>query len=180
MKAIVQRAYGPASRVLELREIDVPPLRSNDVLVRVRAASVHPDIWHIVEGLPYVLRLFGNGLTKPKRLVPGTDLSGVIGLLKAMKPDVGTAAASSNEMLAGLCTNSFSWTAAYSAYAPPFHQPIGVDSPNTSSPTLKRVTLPSRAGAKRAGQRRRRLRRHARHSNREGEGRASDRRRSRR
>jgi NADPH:quinone reductase-like Zn-dependent oxidoreductase len=78
MKAIVHRAYGPASRVLELREIDVPPLNSTDVLVRVRAASLHPDVWHSVEGLPYVVRLFGNGVTRPKRLVPGTDLSGVI------------------------------------------------------------------------------------------------------
>ena len=78
MKAIVQTAYGPANEVLELREIGVPPLKANDVLVRVRAASVHPDVWHVVEGLPYAVRLFGNGLTKPKRAVPGSDLAGVV------------------------------------------------------------------------------------------------------
>jgi len=78
MKAIVQTAYGPASDVLECREIDVPQARSTDVLVRVRAASVHPDVWHTVEGLPYVVRLFGNGVARPKRLVPGTDLAGVV------------------------------------------------------------------------------------------------------
>ena len=78
MKAIVHRAYGPANEVLELRDIDVPTPRSDEVLVRVRAASVHPDVWHVIEGIPYVLRLFGNGLGRPKRLVPGTDLSGVV------------------------------------------------------------------------------------------------------
>jgi NADPH:quinone reductase-like Zn-dependent oxidoreductase len=78
MKAIVHCAYGPAEKVLELREIDVPTPRSDEVLVRVRAASVHPDVWHVIEGLPYVVRLFGNGVTKPKKLVPGTDLAGVV------------------------------------------------------------------------------------------------------
>jgi NADPH:quinone reductase-like Zn-dependent oxidoreductase len=78
MKAIVHSAYGPADKVLELREIEIPTPRSDEVLVRVRAASVHPDVWHVIEGLPYVVRLFGNGVTKPKKLVPGTDLAGVV------------------------------------------------------------------------------------------------------
>lgn len=78
MKAIVHRAYGPAERVLELREIDVPTPRRDEVLVRVRAASVHPDVWHVIEGFPYVVRLFGNGVRKPKKLVPGTDLAGIV------------------------------------------------------------------------------------------------------
>jgi len=78
MKAIVHRAYGPAEQVLELRDIDVPTPRSDEVLVSVRAASVHPDVWHVIEGFPSVVRLFGNGLVKPKKLVPGTDLSGVV------------------------------------------------------------------------------------------------------
>ena len=78
MKAIVQRAYGPADKVLELREIAVPTPRNDEVLVRVRAASLHPDVWHVIEGLPYIVRLFGNGVTKPKKLVPGTDLAGVV------------------------------------------------------------------------------------------------------
>jgi NADPH:quinone reductase-like Zn-dependent oxidoreductase len=78
MKAIVHLAYGSAERVLQLREIDVPTPRSDEVLVRVRAASLHPDVWHVIEGLPYIVRLFGNGVTKPKKLVPGTDLAGVV------------------------------------------------------------------------------------------------------
>jgi len=48
------------------------------VLVRVRAASVHPDVWHVVCGRPYVLRLMGAGLFKPKNPIPGTDMAGVI------------------------------------------------------------------------------------------------------
>jgi NADPH:quinone reductase-like Zn-dependent oxidoreductase len=44
--------------------------------VRVCAASVHPDIWHMVTGRPYVLRLMGAGLRRPAVVVPGTDLAG--------------------------------------------------------------------------------------------------------
>jgi NADPH:quinone reductase-like Zn-dependent oxidoreductase len=46
------------------------------VLVRVHAASVHPDVWHVVTGAPYALRLMGAGLRKPRNRVPGTDLAG--------------------------------------------------------------------------------------------------------
>jgi NADPH:quinone reductase-like Zn-dependent oxidoreductase len=46
--------------------------------VRVRAASVHPDVWHVVTGRPFVLRLMGSGLRRPRYRVPGTDLSGVV------------------------------------------------------------------------------------------------------
>ena len=76
MKAVVQDKYGLPDDVLKLREIDKPVAGDNEVLVRVRAASMHPDVWHVVTGLPYVLRLMGNGLRKPKRRVPGTDLAG--------------------------------------------------------------------------------------------------------
>jgi NADPH:quinone reductase-like Zn-dependent oxidoreductase len=46
------------------------------VLVRVHAASVHPDVWHVVRGLPYVLRIMGAGLRRPMNRVPGTDVAG--------------------------------------------------------------------------------------------------------
>ena len=48
------------------------------MLVRVRAASVHADVWHVVMGLPYVLRLMGSGLRKPKNPIPGTDAAGIV------------------------------------------------------------------------------------------------------
>ena len=77
MKAIVQERYG-SPHVLELREIDRPTAEDDEVLVRVRAASVHADVWHAMRGLPYVLRIMGSGLRAPKYHVPGTDLAGVV------------------------------------------------------------------------------------------------------
>jgi NADPH:quinone reductase-like Zn-dependent oxidoreductase len=77
MKAIVQDRYGPPD-VLELRDIDQPLAADDEVLVRVRAASVHADVWHAMNGVPYVLRVMGSGLRAPKHRVPGTDLAGLV------------------------------------------------------------------------------------------------------
>jgi NADPH:quinone reductase-like Zn-dependent oxidoreductase len=77
MKAVVQIKYGAPEEALTVREIDKPVPGDCDVLVKVRAASMHADVWHVVAGLPYLLRLFG-GLRKPKSQVPGTDLAGVV------------------------------------------------------------------------------------------------------
>jgi NADPH:quinone reductase-like Zn-dependent oxidoreductase len=76
MKAIVQDGYGSPADVLELGDVDEPVLEDDEVLVRVHAASVHPDVWHVVRGLPYVLRVMGAGLLGPKERIPGTDLAG--------------------------------------------------------------------------------------------------------
>jgi NADPH:quinone reductase-like Zn-dependent oxidoreductase len=78
MKAVVQDTYGLPGQVLEVRDIAMPAVADKDVLVRVRAASAHPDVWHAVTGLPYVFRLMGNGIRRPKFPVPGTDLAGVV------------------------------------------------------------------------------------------------------
>jgi NADPH:quinone reductase-like Zn-dependent oxidoreductase len=78
MKAIVQDGYGPPEDVLELKDIEAPVVKDDKVLVRVHAASVHADVWHVVTGLPYVLRIMGAGLRRPKNPVPGTDVAGVI------------------------------------------------------------------------------------------------------
>lgn len=77
LKAIIQRSYGNAD-VLEVGHLDEPVPGDDEVLVRVHSASVHPDVWHVMTGLPYVLRLMGSGLRRPKNPVPGTDLSGVV------------------------------------------------------------------------------------------------------
>ena len=76
MKAIVQDKYGSPDDVLQLKDIDKPVVEDDEVLVRVHAASVHPDVWHVLRGLPYVLRLMGAGLLKPKNSIPGTDVAG--------------------------------------------------------------------------------------------------------
>jgi NADPH:quinone reductase-like Zn-dependent oxidoreductase len=75
MKAIVQNRYGSPD-VLELREIDRPNVKDDEVLVRVRASSVHADVWHAMRGVPLVLRFMGSGVRRPKHRVPGTDLAG--------------------------------------------------------------------------------------------------------
>jgi NADPH:quinone reductase-like Zn-dependent oxidoreductase len=78
VKAIVQRRYGAPADVLALADIDRPHPQDDEVLVRVRAASVHPDVWHVVRGVPYVLRVMCAGLRRPKTQVPGTDLAGEV------------------------------------------------------------------------------------------------------
>jgi NADPH:quinone reductase-like Zn-dependent oxidoreductase len=74
MKAIVQDEYGSAD-VLHLRDIDRPPIGDGDVLIRVHAAGVDPGVWHLMTGLPYMIRL-GYGLRSPKTRVRGVDVAG--------------------------------------------------------------------------------------------------------
>jgi NADPH:quinone reductase-like Zn-dependent oxidoreductase len=89
MKAIIQNQYGSFDD-LTLQEIDKPQVGNDEVLVQVRAASVHPDVWHVVSGLPYILRLMGAGLLRPKNRIPGTDVAGNIAIVgkdvKEFKP----------------------------------------------------------------------------------------------
>ena len=75
MQAIIQKRWGGAE-VLELAEIDPPTIAENQVLVRVRAAGVHRAVWHLTTGLPYLIRVAGYGLRRPRNPVPGVDLAG--------------------------------------------------------------------------------------------------------
>ena len=75
MKAIVQSRYGSAE-VLEYAEIDKPVIGDDEVLVRVRAASIGAWVTHLIEGDPLVMRLV-LGLRKPKP-VRSSDLAGEI------------------------------------------------------------------------------------------------------
>jgi NADPH:quinone reductase-like Zn-dependent oxidoreductase len=77
MKAIVRDTYGSAD-VLELRDIDKPEIEDDEVLVRVHAAGVGRDVWHVMTGLPYPIRLAGYGLRAPKNLIIGSDVAGVV------------------------------------------------------------------------------------------------------
>jgi len=78
MKAIRYYRYGPPD-VLELRDVDMPAVGDDDVLVRVRAASVNPLDWHFMRGSPYLVRLVA-GLSRPRaganRL--GADMAGSV------------------------------------------------------------------------------------------------------
>jgi NADPH:quinone reductase-like Zn-dependent oxidoreductase len=77
MKAIVQDTYG-STDVLQLRDIDMPEIADDEVLVRVHAAGVDRGVWHVMTGLPYPIRLAGYGLRAPKTPVPGMDVAGVV------------------------------------------------------------------------------------------------------
>jgi NADPH:quinone reductase-like Zn-dependent oxidoreductase len=74
MKAIVQKDYG-SSDVFELKEIDKPVVKDDDVLVRVHAAALHAGDYFIMRGVPYLVRMFA-GWPKPKNYVPGYDVAG--------------------------------------------------------------------------------------------------------
>ena len=77
MKAVVQDAYGSAD-VLEFADIDKPVVGDNDVLMRVQAASLHIGDWHVMTGLPYLLRVIGFGLRAPHIRVRGVDVAGTV------------------------------------------------------------------------------------------------------
>ncbi len=76
MRAITIDRYG-APEVLELREVDRPTPKDDEVLVRVRASSANPRDWHLVRGLPYIARP-QLGLRRPKWSLPGSDLAGQV------------------------------------------------------------------------------------------------------
>jgi NADPH:quinone reductase-like Zn-dependent oxidoreductase len=77
MNAIVQDKYGSAE-VLQLREIDKPTVKAGEVLVQVHAAGLDPGVWHLMTGMPYLIRIMGYGLRAPKDRVRGRALAGTV------------------------------------------------------------------------------------------------------
>ena len=79
MTAIVQDEYGSApEQVLRVAEVARPAIGANEVLLRVRAASVDRGTWHVMAGLPYPIRAAGFGLRRPKGLNPGRSVAGTV------------------------------------------------------------------------------------------------------
>jgi NADPH:quinone reductase-like Zn-dependent oxidoreductase len=76
MKAIVYCDYGLAN--LKLEEVEKPVPNDDQVLVKIRAASVNPYDWHFVEGAPKIMRIMGVGLRKPKDTRLGVDFAGTV------------------------------------------------------------------------------------------------------
>ena len=76
MKAITYCDYGLTN--LKLENIEKPTPNDDQVLVRVRAASVNPYDWHFVEGTPKIMRAMGVGLRKPKDTRLGVDFAGTV------------------------------------------------------------------------------------------------------
>lgn len=76
MKAITQSAYGSPD-VLTLGELDQPTPNDGEVLVRVRAAAIHPGDQIVLTGQPYLIRpMFG--LRRPRNPVRGFDVAGTV------------------------------------------------------------------------------------------------------
>ena len=76
MNAIVYRRYGSPD-VLECEEIEKPTPGDDQVLIKVRAASVNPFDWHFMRGLPYLIRIVA-GVRKPKITRLGVDVAGQV------------------------------------------------------------------------------------------------------
>lgn len=77
MQAIVQDEYGETD-TLTLSDIAVPVPRANEVLLRVKAAGVDQGVWHLMTGRPYLSRIMGFGLRRPKNRVKGRDVAGIV------------------------------------------------------------------------------------------------------
>ena len=76
MQAIVQESYGNAD-VLHTAQLPRPEPGANEVLVQVRAAGLDRGTWHLMAGLPYLMRPV-IGFRRPRNPVPGLDVAGVV------------------------------------------------------------------------------------------------------
>lgn len=77
MKAVIHRCYG-SPEVLRIEEVAKPTPAENEVLVRVRAASINPADWHGLTGTPYLAVRPATGLGAPSNIRFGTDYAGVV------------------------------------------------------------------------------------------------------
>lgn len=77
MKAIIFTKYGKPEEVLQVKEIDKPKSKENEVLVNVKSTSINDYDWSMVRGRPKLYQLM-FGLFKPKRTIPGMELSGIV------------------------------------------------------------------------------------------------------
>jgi NADPH:quinone reductase-like Zn-dependent oxidoreductase len=76
MKAAVYTRYGPPD-VVQIADVEKPVPRDNEVLIKVRAASLNPLDWHFMRGTPYAVRIIA-GLRKPKFQGLGVDVAGQV------------------------------------------------------------------------------------------------------
>ena len=76
MKAAVYTRYGPPD-VVQINDVEKPVPKDNQVLIKVRAASVNPLDWRLMKGRPYSLRIL-FGLRKPTIARPGRDVAGQV------------------------------------------------------------------------------------------------------
>jgi len=77
MKAIVYTKYGSPD-VLQLKNVEKPAPKDNEVLIKIHAASVNAYDWHFLTADIFLIRLMGGGLLKPKYTGLGADVAGRI------------------------------------------------------------------------------------------------------
>lgn len=75
MKAIVYTQYGSPD-VLQLKEVEKPTPKENEVLIKVQAVSLNAADWHLLTADIFLIRLMGMGLTRPKNPILGADIAG--------------------------------------------------------------------------------------------------------
>lgn len=78
MKAFIYEKYGLPQEVLQLKEVEQPTPKDDEVLVKVHAASVNAADWYLLTGSPFMTRLAAGGLSKPKNQILGSDIAGRI------------------------------------------------------------------------------------------------------
>ena len=105
MKAIVYTEYGPPE-VLQLKEVEKPMPKEDEVLLKVHAASINYVDWHVLRGKSFLLRIL-NGIRKPKHEILGDDVAGrieTIGVnVNQFKPGDEVFGISANDAFAEYC-----------------------------------------------------------------------------
>src|SRR5882762_9399157 len=79
MKAVVYSRHGSPD-VLEIKDVEKPVPKDNEVLIKVRAASVKPLDAGLIKGMPYIVRVL-LGLPTPKDTHLGVDVAGQVAAL---------------------------------------------------------------------------------------------------
>ena len=75
MKAIICTRYGPPD-VLQLKEVEKPAPKDDEVLIKVHAASINSRDWRRMRANPFFIRLMAGGLLRPKNTILGADIAG--------------------------------------------------------------------------------------------------------
>lgn len=133
MRAVTQRAYG-SSDVLEMATVDRPAIAGDEVLIEVVAAGLDRGVWHLMAGRPYVIRVMGFGLTRPKNPVLGMDVAGRV---VAVGDDV-TRFAVGDEVF-GIGTGTYAEYAA-AKEAKLVHKPAGVTFEQAAASAISGMT----------------------------------------
>jgi NADPH:quinone reductase-like Zn-dependent oxidoreductase len=77
MKAFLYTKYGHPEKVLQLKEVEKPVPKENEVLIKIHATAINDYDWSMVKGEPGLYRLL-FGVFKPKHLIPGMELAGTV------------------------------------------------------------------------------------------------------